>query len=467
MKKIMLWAMAGLCAFAFSACEPKNTPDNNGNEQQEGAIPSSFPKKQLIEEFTGQTCGYCPYGMDCIHEYIGNDTNYVLVLHHYGFQKDHFSVSGCNTITTALGVSGAPSMTINRAKTTYRDENNRSTGSVVFHPGYLNTADPSQLETETYASININNEYDPSTRELTVRLSGIIAKEEHPDLKLTVLVKESGMIDTQSDYYNTFNGWQEFRHCNAVRAYLSTPKGDEMLIVNGRYSDVFSLTLKEQWVAENCMVVAFISEDFKPVIQAGQKPVVAGTQGGADITHGGVTPVPVPDYYPEPNATDGPAAFSGSVSETLTYTQASASTQGGLKLWSIMAYDPDGNVTVQNTRCLPFTYIYLITSADQTTIPAGTYEINSSFTEGTVVAGYRDDEQVVIDGSTFYFTGKSYFDSGYLDPYAQWLISDGTMTVTESGWTLSGHTRNGADIRLTGSTIVYPKSNAPAKLKRR
>ena len=54
-------------SFAFvtlTSCEPKDEPKPE-------VIPDSFPKKHLIEEFTGQGCGYCPYGMDCIHDFYG------------------------------------------------------------------------------------------------------------------------------------------------------------------------------------------------------------------------------------------------------------------------------------------------------------------------------------------------------------------------------------------------------------
>lgn len=71
---------------AFFACEPQPEP------QPVEQIPASFPRKHLIEEFTGQGCGYCPYGMDCIHAFLENDTNYIVILHHYGYQADHFSV---------------------------------------------------------------------------------------------------------------------------------------------------------------------------------------------------------------------------------------------------------------------------------------------------------------------------------------------------------------------------------------
>lgn len=428
-------------------------------DEPEEPIPSSFPKKQLIEEFTGQSCGYCPYGMDCIHEYIANDTNWVLVLHHYGYQADHFSVSGSKTITNTLKVDGAPSITINRSKVNYGEGK-----SVCFHPGYLEETSKEQFNTTTYASVKIDNSYDAGSRQLKVKVSGAISKTEHPELMLTVLVKESGMVDTQSDYYDTFKGWSEFRHTNAVRAFLSDPLGDAISINKQRYSVEFSLTLKDQWVAENCMVVAILSEAFQPVIQAEQKPVVAGSKGGADIQHGGITPVPVSDYYPEPGATKAPSDYSGMEADTLNYSVAGYSLRDGNKIWTLMTYNQNASVKVGSTTCVPFSYIYLITDASKPDL-AGSYPITNPTAPGEVIAGFRDDELQLIDGSVFYYTGKSYLKQGYLDPKAQWLINDGTLNVTESGWELIGHTRNGSDIHLVGVTpIQYNPSNAPAKL---
>ena len=265
---------------AFPSCDPQPEPE------QPEVIPSSFPRKHLIEEFTSQYCGYCPYGMDHVHDFMGNDTNYILILHHYGFAADNFSVAGSNRITTALRVSGAPNITIDRAKTKYTGGN-----TVVFNPGYLPSVSKAQFVDTTYASVNIRNYYNPDTRELRVVVSGALCKEDYPELKLTVLVKESGMIDSQEDFYETANGWKTFRHANAVRLFLSDdPKGDPITVKADRhYEAMYIADLKSTWNADNCMVVAFLSEDFQPVVQAAQKPVVDGTNGGADILHGGIT----------------------------------------------------------------------------------------------------------------------------------------------------------------------------------
>ena len=73
MKHFFPFLALSLVFVALTSCKPKDEP-----------IPDSFPKTHLIEEFTGQSCGYCPYGMDCIHDFMADDTNFILVLHHYG-----------------------------------------------------------------------------------------------------------------------------------------------------------------------------------------------------------------------------------------------------------------------------------------------------------------------------------------------------------------------------------------------
>lgn len=429
---------------------------------QAPAIPESFPKKHLIEEFTGQACGYCPYGMDCIRDFMKGDDNWVLILHHYGYNADRFTVTGSKTITNALGVSGAPNMTINRAKTNYGEGN-----TIVFHPGYLiEDVAKSQFDATTYASVVINNTYDPQTRQLNVNVSGAICKEDYPALQLTVLVKESGMIDTQQDYYNTFEGWAEFRHANAVRVFLSAAKGDAVNVDASRhYSATYTTTLNSKWVPENCMIVAFLSEAFQPVVQVEQQPVVKGTTGGADIEHEGIRAVEVPDYYPEPDATNGPAYFSGNKSETLTTTYAYSQDypEEGFRFWQLQTYNASAYTTVSGTKSIPFANIFLFTEVGASAIPAGEYPVNSSLQPGTVYAGFRDDSSATIDGSQFYFISYSYFLQNYLLPKAEWLIVDGTLTVNKDRtWLLNGHTRNGAEIHLTGSAIsVAGSANAP------
>ncbi len=453
----------GLAALVMTACEKKekNEPDTPTQD----TIPASFPKKHLIEEFTGQDCGYCPQGMTNIHSFIGNESNWVLVLHHYGYQKDNFSVAGSKTITSALGVQGAPNMSIDRKVTKYAQYS-----SLVFSPyGPLSYVDKSQFETETYASVNIENSYNASTRELYIKVSGALCKEDYPDLKLTVLVKESGMIDYQADYYGSWQGWTEFRHTNAVRAFATDAKGDPITVnADRRYEEIFSIDIKENWVPENCMVVAILSEDFKPVVQVEEAPVISGTKGGADIMFGGITAVPVPDYFPEPGSSVGPFDFTGHKAETFpeTYGYYEHLAESGVTMWTVVAQNSSATTTINNIACYPYMQLYLYTPyTGETVIPNGIYPLNTTYQAGTAEAGVRDEEQHSIYGSMLYFV---YPVQGGLNWLIRWLIADGELVITDQGWTLTGHARNGSEINLEGTTPIQvsgPMSTPRKQLK--
>jgi len=452
-KSVLFWAVCGLL-ISLTACEPTSGPQTPAS--------GAFPKKHLLEEFTGQDCGYCPYGMNCVRDFIQNDTNWIVVLHHYGYSPDHFSVAGSKQITTKLSVSGAPNVTIDRTKT----KSDAGT-KLYFHPGYLSTAKKTQFADSTYASIELDNQYDAATRTLKVHVGGFVLSSDAPALKLTLMVKESGMVDYQADYYYTFNGWQEFRHCNAVRAFLTDPLGDEVTVAKQRYSADYELTISDKWVAENCAVVAVLSEDFKPVVQAEQKPVVTGTKGGTDIVHGGITVVPVADYYPEPGTDIAPSTYSGQEADTLTVATGFYEDYiaYGFRLWQIQAYSTEQTMLINKTKCVPFAMLMLFTSVGASSIPAGTYEFNRTLQPGTAYAGFRDDESKTVDGSMYYYTSLSYLQQGYLMPEAQWLVADGELVVTETGWELTGHARNGSNIHMVGTSAINNggKAQAPAR----
>ena len=93
-------------------------------------VPSSFPRKFLLEHFTGEGCIYCPGGMAAMVEYIQNTTTpCIWVSHHYGYQDDEYTIPENAKIGKASGVEDAPNVSINRTKIT---------GTAIgFHPGYL------------------------------------------------------------------------------------------------------------------------------------------------------------------------------------------------------------------------------------------------------------------------------------------------------------------------------------------
>ena len=254
-------------------------------------VPSSFPRKYLIEHFTGDQCGYCPYGMYSIVEYTQQtSTPCIWVSHHYGYNQDEYTISESSKIGSACGVSGAPNMAMNRTKV--------MGASIAFHPGYLVEEGMAELiatkcATEAEASVVINHTYNADTRELNVTVSGQVANTTVTEYLLTVLIKENGLIGKQADfneYSFKSSGFKEFVHPRVVRDVLcSDALGDEVTVENQTYSKDYTFTLPEAWVAENCGIVAYITPTTKkPIINAEETPLVAGTTGGEEYLPFGV-----------------------------------------------------------------------------------------------------------------------------------------------------------------------------------
>ena len=243
-------------------------------------VPTSFPRKFLLEHFTGEGCGICPEGMYAMVKHIeSSNIPHIWVSHHYGYEKDDYTISESAKIGKAVGVQGAPNLAFNRTKLMGQ--------FIAFHPGYLpNLADliVKKFDTVAEASVLIDRTYNPDTRELTVTVSGQVANAETTEYLLTVLVKENGLLGKQKDYgsYSYGEGWKEFIHPRVIRDVLSEDAmGDTVLVTNQAYSKTYSYTISEDWVPENCGVVAYITPlEKKPIINAEETPLVEGTTGG-------------------------------------------------------------------------------------------------------------------------------------------------------------------------------------------
>jgi hypothetical protein len=139
----------------------------------------------------------------------------------------------------------------------------------------------------------IEHTYNADTRELNVTISGQVANTEVTEYLLTVLIKENGLIGKQADNYWSWKtaGYKEFMHPCVVRDLLTVSQlGDTVKVENQAYSMTFTYTVSEKWVAENCNVVAYITPlSKKPVINAEETPLVAGSTGGTEYQPFGIT----------------------------------------------------------------------------------------------------------------------------------------------------------------------------------
>ena len=435
------------CASLLFSCNPGGggeTPDPAG---------TTYPRVQLIEHFTGESCGYCPYGMNLIYEaYSVNPDGYVWISNHT-YYTDEYSIDESFTIAKKLGVTGAPVVSLNRE---------RYSGSRCMHPYDMLSFIPQQATTAT-STVSLTRTYDAATRELKITASGKTSETNIDSVMLTVAVTESGLVGPQADNFFSWDGWKKFRHTHAVRLYASQALGDEVKMKNRTFSKEYTVTLKENWNPDNCEIVAWITANNShwPVLNAAKLPVVEGTKGGEDIVHGGIEEYPVPETYPEQGTP--------SAEVRLTGCEALIRDMSAFTLIDMIVYNTDSAVTtLSGTKMYAFYEVYLLVPANSTTVPVGTYTLKEEANAGIgdAIAGKRNDEKHSVDGSVFYWIYKNGSDYYY---GREWMLVSGNIVVTEEGVEITATTKNGSPLHatFTGAITLQKGSGAPLRIAKR
>ena len=447
MKKYCYLLLAAFSAsMILSSCEP-------GTGVEPDPVGQTYKRVHLIEHFTGAECGWCPMGMDYIYEEYSKDPdNMVWVSNHYGYVPDEYSITGSDTICKKLKVTGAPSISINRYK--YTNSSAGIKNEINYSPSNTSAVLKKQ-ETTATSCVELERTYDAATRMLHVKATMKTTDEAVAGFMLTLGVTESGMLGAQADYNGSWEGWKEFTHTHTIRVYATAALGDAITLKNRTAVAEYDIELDEEWVADNCEIVAWITEidTYYPVLNAAKLPVVEGTQGGEDIKHGGVTMVPVPDSYPE----------NGAPVSNINFKEKSVTPKTG---YVVLELQSDTVIGKNNYGNL-FPYIVLYMGANADTIAYGTYTVSSELTPTSVYAGYRDDEKFETGGSCLYYcftyNGKIYLGN-------QWFVAAGTVTVAAEGVTIDITTKNGSAFHATyagdiNATAAAAPEKAPMQIK--
>ena len=397
-------------------------------------VEAIFDRKYLIEHFTTEQCGYCPYGMYSIVEYLAKATTPTIwVSHHAGFGTDEYTIKESQELVSALGVSGAPSMAMNRTK---QEEGE------IFHPGYLPEITIADAKTAAM-SVNIAHTYDASSRKMDITVSGESSFDSNSKFLLSVLVKENRLVGKQADYYYALgqNSWKEFMHARVIRDMLTLATGDTIELENQAYSKTWSYTIPQEWVAENCCVVAYITPvGKKPVINAEQVVLVEGTTGGEEYNPYGIT------------ESKGP-------NSKITFHSVEVSRIEEENLLEVMLVS-NTKVSTAYGDAQPIGAVYIHTDAE--TLTAGTYPIKSDGSAGSIQAGYRIDEMTSFGGSLLMYALSEYLANGMIGAAHFWRMNEGEMVVDEVGnITFNFKTYNGTSVT---SSYASTSSNVAKKI---
>lgn len=229
---------------------------------------NSFPRqKHLLEQFTSNSCTYCPLGTSMIEVLQGMRDDIARVAIHGNMNSvDPTNTAQCDTLFSYEGCEGWPYASFDRM-TGWEDDSSIANG-IGYDPSYhqqvasalssfydyITTLMPS------FATINIDSDINPFTREAKVTVSGEVTPDFYEmmgnDAKLTVYLTEDSIIYRQLNQGRWINN---YRHDGVLRKALGSVKGVALNIDGETYCNEFELTIPDAWNIEKMNVIAFVS----------------------------------------------------------------------------------------------------------------------------------------------------------------------------------------------------------------
>ena len=266
-----------LLLFIIVSCDEKPVP------MLELTVPAGN-KTVLIEDFTGISCLNCPEGARVIENLkaiYGSDRIISIAAYTDEFDnlfsnsKYQLKTDDAQEMQEYIGeLFSKPAASINRSF-------NPEESSLFYY--FSNKWSETVIEELNLPSIiNLTAElsFDKSDRTIQFETTFVPVEDIDGQLFITVLVAESGIIDPQLDQTGVVD---DYEHNHVLREIITSPSGESIgtsFEKGGIYKNSHSFTLPPEdglWVAENCEIIAFISEatpNSKRVLQAISADVV-------------------------------------------------------------------------------------------------------------------------------------------------------------------------------------------------
>lgn len=382
----------------------------------EETIPTSFPRKVLLEQFTSQKCRYCPSGMMAINQALyQNPDKYIWIAHHQGFSTDKYTISESNNIKNIFNVTSSPMIMLNR---NYQKIN--GVKSRLYEPSALVDGSLKMNDADTAVlSVIIDREYNSTTRELQITVHGQVANPTISAINVSTVIKENALAGEQLDALFAWNGyWKEYLHMATLRDfYCSKAIGDEIAVTNQTYSKTYTVKVDSTWVDENCTIVAFATKtDGYEVYNAAEVPLVEGTDGGnSNISYG--------------------IMQNAQPKSTIVFSQILSQQKVDPNILEIMLLS-NTNVRPENSSfyygtCKPVALLYVVTTDKE--LQPGTYPVLEDMSFNSVVAGFRVDTLGSLGGSLLIYASAQYLQNYKIVAAANWRMMSGSLTMDQNG----------------------------------
>ena len=235
-------------------------------------LSNMFPRqKHLLEQFTSNSCTYCPLGTSLIETLQSKRDDIARVAIHGNMNSvDPTNTAQCDTIFAYVGCGGWPYGTFDRMVGWDSDEAiaNGLGYNATYHDQIADELgaffDDIAANMPSFATINIDSEINPLTREAKVVVSGEVTEDFDvmmgEDAKLTVYITEDSIVYRQ---LNQGRWTSKYRHDGVLREALGSAFGVPLNKDGVNYRNEFTLNLPADWKMDYLNVIAFISRPLK------------------------------------------------------------------------------------------------------------------------------------------------------------------------------------------------------------
>ena len=293
MKKILFPVafFAGL-TLTLNSCDVIDEPYTENIDVSDCPVPTfpevTNPKKTiLLEEFTGHTCVYCPYGAYTLHQIQQEsygDRVVIMAIHSSGLAEPELPDYPLDlraldnigeTIYGDFGVDGEPRAMFNREKLD---------GTNYFYaaPDTWKSKAETVLAETPVVTLQIINNYDDVSKKLCTHIRTKFLSDNSQNLKIATFITEDSIIGNQENN-NSVVGTTPIIHdyvfMDVLRCGLKGAYG-EILTTGNVEADssvirTYKRILEPGWVAKNCKVVSYVyDENTKAILQVCEEHVI-------------------------------------------------------------------------------------------------------------------------------------------------------------------------------------------------
>lgn len=263
----------------FQACDIIEPPYLTGVDLPNGGD-ADVVQRVLLEEFTGHQCPNCPEGSRVARELkdVYGDRLVIMSIHAGWFARTSegtfaydFQTEEGNALYDAFGVSQNPIGMINRKAI----DGNRLLGTAAWGEAIHHA-----MGQQAAFYIGTESIYHAGQHKLDVNIQVDVLLDKDGPFYVSVFLLEDGITKPQRTNNPDYPSGviEEYEHNHVLRTSLNgtwgEPFGDGYVAAGQQYSWQYSLNMDEEWLAENCSVVAMIYHGVHmDVMQVQEHPV--------------------------------------------------------------------------------------------------------------------------------------------------------------------------------------------------